>query len=177
MQVAARGGNSDRKAYLKIDLRGLPVEGEPLEKVELDLKFYKLIGGASGEQSFTVYGIVDNDDSWTRSAITWSSAPKNVTKSSLKITPEGTTILGAFTIKTSAVSKMDSIVFSSEELDSFLNWAIGLTGDSYGAGGVSKDVVTLIIAASPGTKASDAGINFYGSSTGTAGAKPELRFR
>ena len=176
LQVAARGGSNDRKAYLKLDIGSLLKEGQQFDGARLEMTFYQLIGGATGDQSFTVYGIVDDNDVWMRSTVTWNNAPKNITTSSLQISPDGTTALGSFVVHTDSALNLDKIEFSGPELDDFLNWGVGWKGDFYDSGVLSKGALTLIIAASPGTASSDAGVSFYGSSAGTSGTRPVLMY-
>lgn len=168
VQVAARGGNSDRKGWMKWEIGDQLEEGQRFNNAQIQLTFNQLIGAASGDVTFSVYGIVDSDDNWQRSSLTWNNAPKNVTTSSLQVSSIGTVNLGSFTINTSTIVRDNKIIFSSSALDDYINWGSGMLGDFYETGVTSKDGLTFIIAAAPGTLGTAAGAEFY-SSTATGG--------
>ncbi|MBC2603422.1 DNRLRE domain-containing protein [Puniceicoccus vermicola] len=156
LQIAARGANNDRKIYLKFNLNGLLGSGEEFANTSFGLTTIAgnnsdvLLGGATGNIDFSVYGITDNDDDWSESTVTWNNAPKNDTGSRTGVISSGTVDLGSFTIDSSTVTGDQPFSISGEVLDTFLN-------DSYAND--TDGIVTLIITSNGST--GDPGIRFW----------------
>lgn len=156
LQVAARGTNSDRKIYLKFDLNGLLGNAEQFANTSFGLTTVAgsnsnvLLGNATGAFDLTVYGITDNNDSWTDDSVTWNNAPKNDTGSRSGVLSSGTTSLGSFTVDSSTVTGNQQFSISGSALDTFLN-------DSYAND--TDGIVTLIITSEGAT--SDPGLRFW----------------
>ena len=177
MEVAARGGDNNRKAWLKWDIKDLLDAEQIFHDVELRLTINKLIGSPSGVQTFTVYGIVDGSEEWGRGTITWDSAPGNIVSSGTDIRARGTTVLGNFPVDTRAVTNLMQVSLSGKNLDDYLNWGAGRLNDFYQSGVTSNNTLSFIVCAAPSTTTSAAGVVFYGSTSSTAGAKPLLKYK
>ncbi len=168
LEVAARGISYNRKAYLQVDLSGLATSQTWFSASSLTLTTYSspLIGPAAGDVTFNVYGIVDEDAVWDESTITWNNAPNNDTDSPAGVNPDGTVLLGSFTMDTSSIGANQQVSISGE-FDHYLNWATGKLGNYYGTGqtAAAGNIVTFIITSTGGTN--DPGVRFYSDDSGS----------
>ena len=130
------------KAYLEFDIGGLLGSGERFLNASFSLTMSRA-GSPTTAGTMTVYGIVDNADSWTESGITWDTAPKNDTSSGSGVLGN-TVVLGTATIPVGAVQET-TITFSDSGLTEYLNWAAGAIADPYGSGASADTALTLIV--------------------------------
>ncbi|WP_309380798.1 DNRLRE domain-containing protein [Cerasicoccus frondis] len=169
LAVAARGTSYNRKAYLEVDLTGLTTSQTWFSAASLTLTFYSspLIGPAAGDVTFNIYGVVSDDAAWSESTITWDNAPLNDTVSASGLNPDGTVLLGSFTVDTSSIGASQQLTISGE-FDNYLNWAVGKLGDYYGTQQAAADgnLATFIITSTGET--SDPGVYFYSDDSGSA---------
>jgi len=153
-QLIVRASNSPRtesaKIYIEADLRDETSPDRPLTGGKLVLTG---VTGTTSQQShwtqpmtLSLYGIVDNDDEWLESTITWNNAPKNDPLSGHEIEPDGTVLLAE--IELAGILHRQPIEFASEELTKYLNWKAGVLPDAYGTGPANHPAATFIIVAS-----------------------------
>ncbi|MDR1279363.1 MAG: DNRLRE domain-containing protein [Opitutaceae bacterium] len=175
LQVGARGIDYNRKAWLGFNLSGLIPAGQKIDAATLRLTFATFAPNTSTESvTLNVYGIIDTNDTWDQTTLTWNNAPKNDTTSAGGVLATGTTFLGEVTFTPSSTPANTTITFSSANLASYLNWAAGLSGDAYG-NGITTDTdktVTLILTS---ISSSAPAVTFYSlEGTGMAERKPQL---
>ncbi|RRJ94937.1 DNRLRE domain-containing protein [Opitutaceae bacterium TAV4] len=176
LQIGARGIDFNRKAYLGFNISGLIPAGQKIDAATLKLTFATFSPGTSTDSvTFNVYGIIDNNDTWDQTTLTWNNAPKNDATTAGGVLVTGTTFLGEVTFTPSATATNTIITFSSANLASYLNWAAGLSGNAYG-NGVTSDTdkkVTLILTSVSASSAP--AVSFYSlEGTGLAARKPQL---
>jgi hypothetical protein len=175
LQVSNRGSGFNRKTYLEIDLSSAIPTEQKIGTATLKLTLAVFSPSNSTEDStFNVYGIIDNNDTWDQSTLTWNNATKNDTASSNGVSTTGTVLLGTVTFNPSTLGVNNTITFSSAGLANYLNWAAGLNGDFYSSG-ITSDTdkkVTIILTSVSATSPAVSVYNLEG--TGIAGRKPQL---
>lgn len=176
--VTSRTGNYARKTYLSFDLSSLSDVTVDAAS-SLSLGFVSLSGPASGLVTLYVYGITDSTATFDESTITWNNAPKNDTEHYTNFSSSGVTLLGTITVDSNAVVSGTTVSLSGSALASFLNWALGNSGDYYNTGATSATggIVTLMLGSDPeyANKDTKPGINFYSKDASVANSlKPQL---
>ncbi len=173
LEVAARGGSNSRKIYLQAALDGLLHSGQQFSGSQLTLKLFSqpLLGEPSGKITLNVYGITSNE-SLDVVDITWDNAPENDTESASGVLATGTVLLGSITIDTDSVEAEQSFSISGANLDAYLNWVTGSSGDIYHTG--DSNGIAGIIITSTGSQ-HDAGVSFYSNNQPTAN-RPNLSY-
>lgn len=149
--VRAEGPNplstNNEKAYIAFDLSGQLGSGEIFDNTSLSLTMSRP-GNSTTDVTLTIHGIVDNQDSWTESGITWNNAPKNDTSSRSALL-SNTVVLGTYTI-TAGTAAETVISFANTDLTSYLNWTAGAVSDPYGNGASTDTIATIIVTGNNG---------------------------
>ncbi len=125
----------------------------------------RLVVGAQGQSSLDtgnpvrlqLHAIVDGQDVWTETGLTWNNAPKNATASATGV-KSGTALVATATVESGVLAGGASVVFDDPRIAQFLNWAAGRRGNLYGTGQTADpdQRVTFIVTAI------DAGLSFPG---------------
>lgn len=132
-----------RKIYIKVDVKSLLGPGEVFADAALNLVFHS---GTSGvDDTFQIYGITDNADTWDEGTITWNEAPKNDTTSGDGVL-SGATLLATVSSENTAAKSVLS--FSSDKLTGYLNWTAGKAASEHGSGEAADTFATFIIVSS-----------------------------
>ncbi|WP_309380806.1 DNRLRE domain-containing protein [Cerasicoccus frondis] len=162
LEVAARGGNNSRKIYLQAEVNELLSTRQQFSESKLILMLFSrpLLGEPSGKVNFNVYGVV-SPEAFDVADINWGNAPENDDASATDVLATGTVMLGAITINTNSVEPEQLVSLDGKNLDVYLNWVAGKTGDVYHTG-ASNGVASFIITCSGSQH--DAGVTFYSNS-------------
>lgn len=180
VDVSTRGGSFWRKIYLSYDLTGQLDPGEFFTSTGLTLTADGLPAPDDLTTIYTLslYGIIDNTDSWTELGITWNNAPKNDTASRGGFESAGVIVLGQVTIDPQAVVEGYQIEWDQAALDDYVNWGMGVLGDFYGNGQTSADNGTLTFMIGSDVDGNSYPLlSFYSKEATTSGAiAPQLAF-
>lgn len=159
LEVISRGGDNNRKIYIRADLGDLVPSGKKCVNSTLTLRYFTnpLLGERDGEITLMVYGITTGDD-WVPDELTWSNAPRNNVSNNSGVLEEGTVLLGTILIDTDTVAAGETVSLSGADLDSYLTWAAGNLGDAYHTNATSGPATFIITSAG---KNSDVGVSFH----------------
>lgn len=175
LQVSNRGSGFNRKTYLKIDLNNAIPTEQQIGTASLKLTLALFTPNTSTEDfTFNVYGIIDNNDTWDQSTLTWNNAVKNDTASSNGVLSTGTVLLGSVTFNPAALGTNNTITFSGAGLANYLNWAAGLNGDFY-SNGITSDTDKKISIILTSVSSTSPVVSVYSlERTSIASRKPQL---
>jgi hypothetical protein len=165
--------DSQHKAYLKVDTSSILSAGNIFSNAALTLTAQSL--NANGTTTLSLYGIIDNNDSWTENAVTWNNAPKNDTTSGSGVL-SGTALLATITINPGTFTSLSKWTFSDSRISEYLNWTEGAIADPYGNGSSSDHLATFIIAAS-GADANNRLYQFYSRDDSGMTTKPFISYQ
>lgn len=123
-----------------------------------------------------LHAIVDGQDAWNETGLTWNNAPKNATASATGV-KAGTALLAVTTVETGQPAGGATVQFEDPRLAQFLNWAAGRRGDLYGsgvAGDPDQRVTFIVTVIDAGT--SFPGVRFVDREAANAAQRPALDF-
>jgi len=135
--------NDQLKIYLKTNVEGLLSGSEAFSNATLTLRA-QLTQTASS--TLSLYGIVNNEDAWTESGITWGNAPQNDAASGNGVL-SGAVKLATLELPT-GITGGANYTFADEKISEYLNWTAGASSGSYGHGASEDKLATFIIVSS-----------------------------
>lgn len=140
--VRDSSNESDRlKAYLEADAGSILGAGKSFSEVSLGLK--SALNQASST-TFSLYGIVNNSDSWTETGVDWNNAPQNDTTSGTAMLA-GASLLATLDISAGAFTQGSVYIFADNRITEYLNWTVGAIVDPYGNGASADTKATFVI--------------------------------
>jgi len=132
-----------RKIYIKVDVKSILGAGGVFADAALNLVFHETTSGT--DDTFLIYGIMDQTDTWEEETITWSDAPEN-DKTSGDGVLDGASLLGTVSSESTAANNVLS--FSSAKLTEYLNRTAGKISDSHSTGDSAHPYAMFIITSS-----------------------------
>lgn len=109
----ANGNSSKRYVYIQFDLSSLDLAHNTLSSIELDL----VHDGNNHNLSTAVYGLLDADDTWSESTLTWNNDPNRSGNVLNLASAYGGTTLATFTATAAAGTDVAFNVSSGPVLD------------------------------------------------------------
>jgi len=149
------GGNANNheKSYLQFDVGGVLAAGESFDNASFVLSTRPNQSVSSLDITITIWGIVDNNDSWTETGITWNNAPANDTTSGSDVLDNASFDTVELATLTANLQPDTSYSFTDARLTEYLNWTAGAIADPYGNGASSDTVATIIVTSTGGNQA------------------------
>jgi hypothetical protein len=138
------GANDQLKIYMEVDAGSILVGGEKFSGVSVNLKSALTDTPAT---TLSLYGIVNNGDSWTETGVTWNNAPQNNTASGTALLG-GAQLLATLDIPASTFIAGNIYSFSDTRIAEYLNWTTGVIADPYGNGASADTKATFVVVSS-----------------------------